>query len=785
MTSAERQQIQIDEAQAFLRALYVREGGPTEGYIELRPLGRNGEKGKREWIPLSRIGEESPELRRVLELNAAGTNHAYFGVAPRQRRGDGTAENVKVASALWADFDVKNGEAKPTLLRRIEELPPPPSLIVDTGGGYHAYWLLDEYVPVDGRFLRILQNLVAATGADPQAKDPARILRLPGSVNVKAERGNAPVQLVRFHHDVFYTLDDFSHYDKASRFDTEDLLRGQSGRGRSLTDKYDLNPLSTQRIPQGDRHIVLRLIASKLRGQGQNRGMIANALRFVRDNRCEEGSHPVTDQEIEDIVDWVCETYDPDLSIQSFTDMGNVERMVKLFGGTVTFNREEGEFYVFKGHRWIGGNRAADAHLYRMWERTISSMEEQLLTVEDEELREAYRRHIRKSRSNFAKKNAFAMLAEHPEVRFIRGREVTTNVFDSDPHLLGVPDGVVDLRTGELRPGRPEDFITKSTGVNPGDPEKATEWLAFLDDVTEGDEELQEALQILVGYCLTGDTRAHIFPVFYGPTRSGKSTFIEVIASIMGDYAVVVDQDVFLEGGRRSERERSLWKAVGARMVHTAESADGDKWATSRVKGLTGGDTSSGRALYNEAIDIPIYWKPMLSTNHLAFAPVDDDAFWERMFIIPFLNRKSEAEQDRALRGKLLREGSHILAWGIEGAMKFYKRGDVLRPKAVREAVQEAREKFDIVQQWMNERTIPGEGRKVLAKEAWLDFKEYRDEVGAGQTMQKSTFIRRLESRPGISRRTGAGGWYYFYGFSLRPREDDNEGIGAGADDFV
>jgi len=168
----------------------------------------------------------------------------------------------------------------------------------------------------------------------------------------------------------------------------------------------------------------------------------------------------------------------------------------------------------------------------------------------------------------------------------------TIDQWDNDPWLLNTPDGVIDLRTGKARSHRAEDYITKITTVGPhGD---CPRFLAFLDRITCGDNELVCYLQRLLGYGLTGLTREHALFFGYGTGANGKSVLLSTVAGILGDYhrSAPIETFAATNGDRHPTDLAGL---RGARLVTATETEEGRRWAESRIKQLTGGDTVSAR----------------------------------------------------------------------------------------------------------------------------------------------------------------------------------------------
>jgi putative DNA primase/helicase len=172
-----------------------------------------------------------------------------------------------------------------------------------------------------------------------------------------------------------------------------------------------------------------------------------------------------------------------------------------------------------------------------------------------------------------------------------RAFAVTADLWDRDHYLLGCPDGTVNLYTGEMRAPEPADYITKITAVSPAATADCPLWRQFLQEATARNDELIDYLQRLCGYGLTGDTREHALQFIYGPGGNGKTVFLNTVAAILGDYAVIAPMETFTSSA--SDRHPTdLAMLCGARLVCATETEEGRAWAESRIKQLTGGDQS-------------------------------------------------------------------------------------------------------------------------------------------------------------------------------------------------
>jgi P4 family phage/plasmid primase-like protien len=281
-----------------------------------------------------------------------------------------------------------------------------------------------------------------------------------------------------------------------------------------------------------------------------------------------------------------------------------------------------------------------------------------------------------------------------------RAFAVTAEAWDRDPYLLGTPGGVVDLRTGDLRPARREDMITKVTAVAPapwGVP--CDRWLAFLDQATGKDADLIAFLQRWCGYCLTGDIREHALLFVFGPGGNGKSVFLNTVSRVLGDYARVAPMETFTASiSDRHPTELAMLR--GARLVTATETEEGRAWAEARIKQMTGGDPVSARFMRQDFFTFTPQFKLLIAGNHRPALRNVDEAARRRFNVVPFLQRPEHP--DRQLEERLRQEWPAILRWMIDGCLQW--QGDGLRrPDAVTAATEEYFEAQDAYAQWLRE----------------------------------------------------------------------------------
>lgn len=340
--------------------------------------------------------------------------------------------------------------------------------------------------------------------------------------------------------------------------------------------------------------------------------------------------------------------------------------------------------------------------------------------------------------------------------------------FDADPWELNTPGGVVDLRSGQMRPHSTDDLHTKCTAVAPsGD---CPRFLAFLDQIFGDDAELVDYVQRWAGYSLTGLTREHAFLFAHGPGGNGKSVLLGTIAAALGDYAMTAMADIFTIN-KHEQHPTHLASLRGARMVVVSETEEGRPWAEARLKSLTGGDRISARVMRGDLFEFTPCFKLWIAGNHRPVLRNPDAAMKRRLHLVHMTFVPVQADQELAetLRGEL----AGILAWAIEGCRWWQSEG-LGKPDAVKRASEEYFEEQDRVGLWFDERCVRDPLSTTFSRRLFKDFTRWANERGelAGR---ESGFSEKLE-RLAAKKRTKAG--VKFIGIDLKGGPDtDNEDL--------
>lgn len=341
----------------------------------------------------------------------------------------------------------------------------------------------------------------------------------------------------------------------------------------------------------------------------------------------------------------------------------------------------------------------------------------------------------------------------------------TSAEWDSDPWLANAPGGVIDLRNGRIRAHDRNDRMTKIATATPKG--HCPLWLAFLNDITRGDTELIAYLQRMVGYCLTGVTSEHALFFLYGTGANGKSVFVNVLTTILGDYAANAPMDTFMET-RTDRHPTDLAGLRGARFVSAIETEQGRRWNESKVKAITGGDKISARFMRQDFFEYLPQFKLIIAGNHKPSIRNVDEAMKRRLHLIPFTVTISPEKRDGKLTEKLLKERDGILAWAVEGCLRWQREG-LKAPKVVVEATDEYFEDEDAVGEFLDEECyVSNVAREAISAiyQRWRERAEKRGEyVGTSRWLVAQLLTR------GFEKIRLAGGAKGMSGLSLKPRE--------------
>ena len=314
---------------------------------------------------------------------------------------------------------------------------------------------------------------------------------------------------------------------------------------------------------------------------------------------------------------------------------------------------------------------------------------------------------------------------------------ISADTFDSNPYLINCLNGTYDLRDFTFREHDWRDFITMQTAFRHTIDKKAKclRWERFIDEVTEGDKEKADFLQRGLGYSLLGMSNEECMFILHGKTtRNGKSTLLNTIEIMLGDYAKVAPVGMICSSGRSVSAEAASPTLVGLkgkRFVTMSESNEFGKLDEEKIKQFTGGEELSARALYESAITFTPQFTLWLSCNDLP--RVTDKSLFasDRIKIIEFNRHFSHDEQDVHLKSEFTKKEnmSGIFMWLVRGYKK-YKTHGLSISKNLEQPIKQYERDNDVVLQFLEERCEQGENYSAKCSELNKNFKRWAKAEG-------------------------------------------------------
>ena len=316
-------------------------------------------------------------------------------------------------------------------------------------------------------------------------------------------------------------------------------------------------------------------------------------------------------------------------------------------------------------------------------------------------------------------RNGVAELAKHdPRIAML------DDVFRPDPNLLNTPNGIVDLRTGKMRKSRPEDYCTQITSISPSN-EPPKLFLKTLNEIFLADEEIIAFVQRLLGYAITGLTTEQIIVFFYGSGANGKSLLLDLVARILGTYAIKLPINVLMQS-KHHRHETEIAQLDGVRLAISSEPEQGAAWAEAKIKELTGDRTIRGRFMRKDFYEFLATHKHLVAGNYKPRLTGSDPAIARRVKLVPFLANFEGAKCDPDLPEKLFAEASQILGLLINGAKEWHENG-LQVPEAIGNASHEYMAEMDDLGVWMEERCDVSPEYTEKSSALYADFKAWKD----------------------------------------------------------
>lgn len=416
------------------------------------------------------------------------------------------------------------------------------------------------------------------------------------------------------------------------------------------------------------------------------------------------------------------------------SDSGNAELFATLFCDRLRFDHRRQRWLWYAGHWWTID---PDGGIMRLAKQAARSRLKTSATVGDDERRKKEAEWALRSES-LPRLQAMLMLAQSEKPLADDGSR-----WDSDPWLLGAANGVVDLRTGKLRAGKPSDQITLHTHIAFDTKAQSRRFDEFVEEIFDSDPDLISYVNRAVGYSFTGDTSEQCFFCCHGEGANGKTTLLNIIRYVIGDYARNLPFSAF-ELTARSTIPNDVATLPGRRFVTAIETDESARLNEARIKALTGGDPITARLLYRELFTFDPVAKFWLAFNRRPMVADDSHGFWRRVHMIPF-NRQFDPGTESDLPDKLRSEAAGIFAWAVRGCLEWQKYG-LNPPASVVDATNAYCQESDPLRDFLADRCILHHDAQTTVAELWTEYLEWCVQSGVHHSVERPAFSRRLEA---------------------------------------
>ncbi len=448
--------------------------------------------------------------------------------------------------------------------------------------------------------------------------------------------------------------------------------------------------------------------------------------------------------------------------IDDTKDIKNARLFAEANLGKLLFIPETGDVLKFSPEGWV---RAPIGEADKAAKAVVSNMRE--------EAAELYKQsHDNPEAKKLSKHADFSSTSQRIQAmvslaKSEDGMSESLSNFDVDPNLIGVGNGVLNLKLRYLLKVTPSIRVSMRANVSFDPQMKCPVFLIFLLDI-QPDQEVRRLLQQIAGVFLCGNADLQKLIFFYGHGLNGKTTFIELFAWLLGDYARRIATEMLMQHQRSPQGPSpDIVGLKGRRMVYCSEVEEGRHLAEGRVKEMTGGDTLSGRVPYaKDELTFQPTHKLVMVGNHQPEIHDNSHGMWRRVLLIPFEQTIPKEKCDPALLNKLKSEGSGILNWMVDGYHDYLENGLQI-PLSISAAIDVYKDEEDIIGEWVKDHCKKTMGMACSKQHLYRAYTNWARSHGHNPLAQKR-FTKRLSDR----------------GFKLDPGRRNIVGIELNAEGF-
>jgi putative DNA primase/helicase len=595
---------------------------------------------------------------------------------------------------------------------------PPTPMMTQSARGFHRYFRLPDALRADAS---CLPPVIHTDVGDVELKRDGQYVVAPGSVHPSGH-------VYAMVEDWPTSLDDVPPLPP--------IVLGASAHAAA-------KPALPDSISGGTRNNTLWTEACRLRRLGLDADEILGALKIINRKRCHP---PIADDELKQLSQRAAK-YQPAADTFPLTEAGDAEFFASAFGDVIRYDHRLGRWLLFNGHVWAP---QTDGEVPRLTLEAMRARQRASVGIKDR-LQWAAKGESRSRLGNLLAiaqtTTPIADAGEH---------------WDEDPMLLGVANGILDLRTGTLRDGRPDDRITMRCAVAFDPAATWPAWERFLIEVFD-DEDVIRYVQRACGYSLTGDCREECLFFCWGVGANGKGTLMNTLAWTLGDYADDLPFSALELHDRRSGISNDIAKLVSKRYVTASESGETTRLNEARVKALTGRDPITARFLHHEFFTFQPVAKFWLATNKKPIVRDDSQGFWRRLHLIPF--SRTFERPDKTLKDRLRAEAPGILSWVVKGCLEWQRDG-LNPPELVLKATDEYRRESDSLTPFYESCCVIDPRARVQASTLFARYQRWCSEtrVWPEQQLNQTAFGKQVRSRFAVEEKR----WTFYVGIGIR-----------------
>lgn len=453
------------------------------------------------------------------------------------------------------------------------------------------------------------------------------------------------------------------------------------------------------------------------------------------------------------------ETEDEKISLRDIynramaTDLGNAERLIKSAQGSIKYVEGHG-WYAWNGKLWTASESTVKQYYRAGVIKAIYDELDEAEQLDDKALTKELLRWAKASESSKGQSACLSMASSMKDIA------LPYEMIDSNPYLFCCDNATIDLRTGEGRPQRREDYITRYSNVKYDPNADCPTWYSFLNRIFNNDMQLIEYIQMAVGYCMTGSTKEQCLFILHGSGANGKSVFMNVVNALLGSYCMETPVETFMKSRFDDTRpSNDVARLAGARVASANETERSQALAESKVKAMTGDDLITARFLNKEFFTFRPQFKIWIRSNYKPRISGTDAGIWRRIRLIPFNVTIPEDERDSELTSKLIAELPGILNWAIVGCMAWQSIG-LKTPEVVANAVDDYKESQDTLSQFLAEECSLSGTYSCKLSDLYTGYGEWCDSSGE-KPLTKRLFTLAMEERGFTKRRAAKGTWVW------------------------